>query len=197
MFAGSDTSSVTVNWTLYLLAQNLQSQSRLRDELISALPPNISLDALSVEELEALYASISSLPFLDNVLKESLRLIPPIHSTLRVATQTDEIPTKYAVHQADGSIDEKRSFTVSKGTFVHICVEAFNLDKAVWGDDAWEFKYVTVFGVLPGTHTLAFSPDRWDSLPERVLQQPGVYSHLLSFSGGPRVRSLPSKHPHI
>ena len=139
---------MTVNWTLYLLAQNLQSQSRLRDELISALPPNVSLDALSVDELEALYASISSLPFLDNVLKESLRLIPPIHSTLRVATQTDEIPTKYAVHQADGSIDDKRSFTVSKGTFVHICVEAFNLDKAVWGDDAWEFEYVTVFGVL-------------------------------------------------
>lgn len=32
------------------------------------------------------------------------------------------------------------------------------------------------------------SPDRWDDLPESVLQQPGLFAHTLTFSAGPRVR---------
>jgi hypothetical protein len=32
------------------------------------------------------------------------------------------------------------------------------------------------------------SPDRWDDLPEAVLAQPGLFSNLLTFSAGPRVR---------
>jgi hypothetical protein len=31
------------------------------------------------------------------------------------------------------------------------------------------------------------SPDRWDNLPAAVLDQPGLLSNLLTFSGGPRV----------
>lgn len=34
------------------------------------------------------------------------------------------------------------------------------------------------------------SPDRWDNLPSAVLDQPGLYNHLLSFSAGPRVSAL-------
>lgn len=33
-------------------------------------------------------------------------------------------------------------------------------------------------------------PDRWDNLPTAVLEQPGLYNHLLSFSAGPRVTAL-------
>lgn len=33
-------------------------------------------------------------------------------------------------------------------------------------------------------------PDRWDNLPAAVLEQPGLYNHLLSFSAGPRVNAL-------
>jgi len=47
----------------------------------------------------------------------------------------------YPVRKRDGTIDEgKRSVSVPKGSFVHVPVEAFNLDKGVWGEDAWEFK---------------------------------------------------------
>jgi hypothetical protein len=33
------------------------------------------------------------------------------------------------------------------------------------------------------------SPDRWDNLPEAALAQPGLFSNLLTFSAGPRVRA--------
>lgn len=31
------------------------------------------------------------------------------------------------------------------------------------------------------------SPDRWNDLPDKVKEIPGLYNHLLTFSAGPRV----------
>ncbi|KAJ7248691.1 cytochrome P450 [Mycena rebaudengoi] len=160
MFAGSDTSSLTLTWTLLLLAQNVGIQDRLRTELLSVaqeFPRDLS--ELSEDQIQSLHSALSGLPFLHNVTRESLRLIPPLHSTARVATQNNE-----------GTNITKHSFIVPKGTFVHLSIEAFNLDKAFWGEDAWEFK-----------------PDRWDSLPEAVQQYPWHFSNILTFSTGPRA----------
>jgi cytochrome P450 len=141
MFAGSDTSSLTLTWTLLLLAENSEVQDRLRQELLSvfSLPAN-DVSGLSEEEIESLYDDISTLPYLHNVIRESLRLIPPVHSTIRVATENDEIPTMYSVHTQDGALDKKQSVSVQKGTFLHVAIEGFNLDKEFWGEDAWAFK---------------------------------------------------------
>jgi len=172
MFAGSDTSSLSMTWTLFLLAQNPGIQDRLRAELLSVaheFPRDLS--ELTEDQVQSLHTALSGLPFLHNVTRESLRLIPPLHSTLRVATQDDEVPTMYPVHNRDGTVNEtKHSFIVPKGTFVHLSVEAFNLDKAVWGEDAWDFN-----------------PDRWDNLPEAVQQHPWHFSNILTFSAGPRA----------
>jgi len=141
MFAGSDTSSLSLTWTLLLLAQNPAIQKRLRAELLSVAPTSGSLNTLTEDEIQSLYATMSNLPYLHNVARESLRLIPPLHSSIRVATQDDHIPTMHPVHTRDGTIAEGvRSVAVSKGSFVHVAVEGFNLDKAIWGEDAWEFK---------------------------------------------------------
>ena len=146
MFAGSDTTSLGLTWTLLLLAQHPSLQSRLRDELLSISPS--SEIQLTPDEIESLHSTLEGLPFLHNVCRESLRLIPPVHSSLRVATQDDEVPTSYPVHirKADGSIvgEVGRSVSVPKGSFVHVPIEAFNLDKGMWGEDAWEFKYVGI-----------------------------------------------------
>lgn len=142
MFAGSDTTSLTLTWTLLLLAQNPAIQTRLREELLSVAPEaTTDLNNLTEDEIQSLYTNISNLSYLDNVMREVLRLIPPLHSSIRVATQDDEIPTKYPVHKRDGTVDKgKRSVAIKKGSFVHVAVEAFNTDKFVWGEDAWEFK---------------------------------------------------------
>ncbi|KAF8973329.1 cytochrome-450 hydroxylase [Flammula alnicola] len=169
MFAGSDTSSLSLTWTLLLLAQNPTMQDRLRTELLSVLP-SASLSHLTEDEIHSLSAIISNLPYLHNVIRESIRLIPPVHSSIRVATEDDEIPTSYPVHCLDGTIlSQKSTVTVPKGSFVHVAVEGFNLDKSIWGDDAW-----------------AFQPDRWDHLPEGASQLPGLFSNTLTFSAGPR-----------
>lgn len=188
MFAGSDSSSVTITWTLFLLAQHPIIQKRLREELLSISVP--SLRDMTDEEIQSFYDTLSSLPFLDNVTKESLRLIPPVHSSLRVATETDVIPTEYAVHNRDGTLNEGlHHVTIPKGSFVHLAIEAFNTDKEIWGEDAWEFKYeISLHFCVYLDHPN--SPDRWDSLPELAKQQPGIYANTLSFSAGPRVSKL-------
>jgi cytochrome P450 len=141
MFAGSDTSSLSLSWTLLLLAQNPAVQKRLRAELLSVAPTSGDFHTLTEDEIQSLYAVVSNLPYLDNVARESLRLIPPLHSSIRVAMQDDEIPTMHPVHARDGKILEgRRSVSVSKGSFIHVAVEGFNLDKGIWGGDAWEFK---------------------------------------------------------
>lgn len=69
----------------------------------------------------------------------------------------------------NGSVQDLMHVMVPKGAFIHVPVEGFNMDREVWGHDAW-----------------AFNPDRWDNLPEAVASQPGLYNNTLSFSAGPR-----------
>ncbi|KAI0642921.1 cytochrome-450 hydroxylase [Trametes meyenii] len=170
LFAGSDTSSLTVTWIIYLLARYSDVQDRLRTELL-AIKPVAPLESLTQDEIASLYAVVAELPVLENVVKETLRLIPPVHSSIRVATQDDVIPTSTPVElSAQGGKTEKaNSFVMPKGASVHVPIEAFNLDREVWGPDGW-----------------AFNPDRWDNLPEAVKAQPGLYNNILTFSAGPR-----------
>ncbi|KAF7321348.1 Cytochrome P450 4F1 [Mycena kentingensis (nom. inval.)] len=176
LFAGSDTSSLSMTWTLLLLAQHPDIQTRLRDELLGVAHELHLPDALSEftsEQVQALHSAIAALPFLHNVTRESLRLIPPLHSTLRVATRADEIPTLYPVNpNATDSSSKPQQYTISipQDTVIHVSLEAFNLDKTVWGEDAWEFR-----------------PDRWDKLPDAAQRWPWHFSSLLSFSAGPRA----------
>jgi len=155
MFAGSDTTSLAVTWTLLLLAKHPQIQDRLRAELLALARP----ENLGDEALLAHYQELAVSPLLDKVCRESLRIVPPVHSSLRVATQDDVLPV------SNGGQD----IHIRKGTLVHVPIEAMNLDREIWGSDGW-----------------AFIPDRWDNLPESVTSLPGVYSNTLTFSAGPR-----------
>ncbi|KAJ7853349.1 cytochrome P450 [Mycena olivaceomarginata] len=173
MFTRSDTSPVSIMWTLLLLAQNPDIQDRLQAELLSFGSRFEEFSDLSGDQIQSFHASLSSLPLLHNVMRESLRLIPPIHSTMQVAMQDDEIPTMYPVHTLDGR--KTTTILIPKSTFVHVLIEAFNLDKSVWGEDAWEFN-----------------PDRWDNLPEPVPSHALNSLNVLTFLGGPRV--CPGQH---
>ena len=133
---------------------------------------------LGDEALLAHYQELAVLPLLDKVCRESLRIVPPVHSSLRVATQDDVLPV------SNGGED----IQICKGTFVHVPIEAMNLDREIWGKDAWAFVYVRFVRFGPYVDLLSRSPDRWDNLPEAVTSLPGLYANTLTFSAGPRVR---------
>ena len=143
IFAGTDTTSLALTWSFFLLSHYPDIQTRLRNELLSVLPTT-PLQDLTIDEIQSLYTAVSELPYLDNVVKEVLRLIPPIHSSLRVATRDDHIPISSPIKRKnkDGSIvlDDAQSILIPKGTFIYVPIEGFNIDKEFWGETAWKFE---------------------------------------------------------
>ncbi|KAI0363653.1 cytochrome P450 [Pilatotrama ljubarskyi] len=153
---GHETTGDAMAWCLYALTQAPSVQSKLRDEL-----SKVQTDSPSMDELMAL-------PYLDMVIRETLRLHPPVISTIRVATRADVIPLSAPFTGRDGS--QYHSLEVPKGTKFVISILALHRSKELWGDDALEFK-----------------PERWENPPEAVSDIPGAWGHLLTFGGGPRA----------
>lgn len=77
--AGHETTALTLSWTWYLLAQNPAAEARLHQELSRVLA------AREPRPLEAKDAE--SLPYLDAVIRESLRLYPPAYLIARLAIE--------------------------------------------------------------------------------------------------------------
>ena len=72
--AGHDTSTALLAWSLYLLATHPETLERVRAQVAEVLgdqPPT--------------YAQVRELTYLDAVIKETLRLYPPIHVGSRIA----------------------------------------------------------------------------------------------------------------
>jgi cytochrome P450 len=74
LIAGHDTSTALLAWALYLLGRHVDIMRRLQDEI----------DAIAGDNVPT-YKTVSHLKYLDQVLKESLRLYPPIHAGMRIA----------------------------------------------------------------------------------------------------------------
>ena len=72
--------SVTMSWALYALSQNKHAQTKLREEI-----SNISTDNPTMDDL-------NGLPYLDAVVRETLRLHPAVTVILREARKDDCIP---------------------------------------------------------------------------------------------------------
>ena len=75
-----------------------------------------------------------------------------------------------------------------------IPIYAMNTDKDIWGDDALEFRYVFSLLLPPPrccvrarAHAGMIRPERWESPPETVYENPGVWSNIMTFLGGPRA----------
>jgi hypothetical protein len=79
--AGHETTSTSTTWALYALTKHPEVQNKLRQELLeSGLGDEPSM------------ADLDKLPYLDNVVRESLRVHPAVPSTVREATHEVNIP---------------------------------------------------------------------------------------------------------
>ncbi|KAJ7258932.1 cytochrome P450 [Mycena rebaudengoi] len=152
--AGHETTSTAITWALYALSKNQSAQNKLREELMT-----VSTDNPTMEELNAL-------PYLENVVRETLRVHTPLVSVRRTAMVDDVLQLSIPYTDPKGVVHD--SFSIRKGQEIYLPLLAVNTDKALWGEDAAEFK-----------------PERWDHLPEAVKAIPSVWSHLMTFFAGP------------
>lgn len=74
LIAGHDTSTALLAWTLYLLGRHPHLLRRLQTEIDDTLGSR-----------RPTYQTVGQLNYLDQILKESLRLYPPIHAGMRIA----------------------------------------------------------------------------------------------------------------
>ena len=80
LFAASyETTASAMTWTLFLLAQHPEVMSRLFDELegLGAAAPTSR--------------QLAGLPYLDAIIKESMRILPPVPYTMRAVTRSTEL----------------------------------------------------------------------------------------------------------
>ncbi|PPQ69153.1 hypothetical protein CVT25_004533 [Psilocybe cyanescens] len=161
-FAATDTTSGALSRTLHLLAQYKDVQAKAREEIINARKENGG-DDIGYDELV-------SLPYLDAICRETLRLHPPVSQLRREARQDIVLPLATPIKGLDGK--EMTEIPIPKGTNIHISIINSNRNPELWGPDADQWK-----------------PERWlDPLPDTLVNAriPGVYSHLLTFIGGGR-----------
>ncbi|KAG1446596.1 hypothetical protein G6F56_009518 [Rhizopus delemar] len=112
--AGHETTSNTLCWCLWLLAQNQDCQDKLRSEI----------QALFKDNKIANYDAVNALPYLDYVCRETLRVIPTVPRTIRIS----RVPVALG------------PYVVPKDTIIHVSPVVTHLSKEIWGEDAAEFK---------------------------------------------------------
>ena len=91
--AGVDTTSNALSRVLHLLSEHPDVQAKLRSEVQQAQE---HYGEIPFDELMAL-------PYLDAVVRETLRLHAPVPSTLRIATKDDMIPLQEPVTDRNGN----------------------------------------------------------------------------------------------
>ncbi|KAF7358136.1 hypothetical protein MVEN_00861700 [Mycena venus] len=79
-FAGHETTSSATAWALYALSVNTVAQTKLREELLTMSTDNPTMDELH------------SLPYLEHVVRETMRLHAPVVATQRMAMKDDVLP---------------------------------------------------------------------------------------------------------
>jgi len=112
--AGHETTSTSLQYCLYNLAQHTEYQSRLRKEILSQFP---------TDELD--YEKLKDFDIVQNLVNESLRMFPPV----------SYIPTRECVEDSEIS-----GWFIPKGTLIQMNVWKIAHDKEIWGEDAFEFN---------------------------------------------------------
>ncbi|KAJ5114025.1 hypothetical protein N7456_002559 [Penicillium angulare] len=154
LLAGRDTTACLLTWTFFHLAQHPDVLDRLNCEIESKLNGRTDFKREDLKKMG----------YLENVLKETLRLYPPVPVNTRTARRTTVLPT-------GGGPDGESPVLIRKGQNVAFCIYAMHRRFDLYGHDAESFK-----------------PERWedDNLPlfQNPLKKRWGY---LPFGGGPRA----------
>ncbi|ESQ47193.1 hypothetical protein EUTSA_v10027725mg [Eutrema salsugineum] len=150
IIAGRDTVASALTWFFWLLSKNPQVVAKIHQEINTVLPRS----KYGQEKLSFDSTQLNKLVYLHGALYESMRLYPPIPFERKSAIKPDVLPSG---HKVDAN---------SK---VIIVLYALGRMRAVWGEDALEFK-----------------PERWVSKTcgGSLRHEPSF--KFLPFNAGPR-----------
>ncbi|EJU04979.1 lanosterol 14-alpha-demethylase [Dacryopinax primogenitus] len=131
LMAGQHTSSATMAWCLLNLAVRPDVQQAMYDEQVKHFgAPNGTLRSPTFEELK-------DLPVLDSVIRETLRVHPPLHSLMRKVISDMPLPATL------GNASEDQPYIVPKGNFLLAAPCITQIDPAIW------------------TNSFEWDPSRW------------------------------------
>ncbi|KAG8795727.1 cytochrome P450-dit2 [Ceratobasidium sp. 428] len=154
IFAGHETTSTAVSHILSILADNEDIQVRLREEIRTYFKEH---------QDDANHDALLELPYLDAVVRETLRVYGPVSSIVRQSQVDTVIPLEYPIETPTGKIT---SIPIKKDTRVVMNVVMANRYEKIWGEQADQFR-----------------PERWignkpDEVTEPGAHLPGVYSSM-------------------
>ncbi|XP_014550459.1 hypothetical protein COCVIDRAFT_43025 [Bipolaris victoriae FI3] len=151
--AGRDTTACLLSWVFFLLVRHPRVMEKLRAEIASSYTKDSSLNRDVLRRM----------PYLNNVLRETLRLYPPVPVNVRSTTTTTVLPT-------GGGPDRKSPVLIPKGTSVAFSVYAMHRRPDLYGMDAEQFR-----------------PERWDEEMPMYNNPTNAKWGYLPFHGGPRI----------
>ncbi|KAF8598926.1 cytochrome P450 [Ceratobasidium sp. AG-I] len=161
IFAGHETTSTAISRILVILAQNSKVQTKLREEVTAYFKGH---------QDDSNHDDLLELPYLDAVVRETLRLYGPVTHVARASLEDIVLPLEYPIETSQGTIT---SIPTKKGTKIIMSIVMANRYEKIWGERSHEFW-----------------PERWtdrklDKVTEPGPHFPGVYSSMMTFGGGP------------
>lgn len=149
LMAGQHTSSATGSWALLRLASRPEIIEELWEEQVRVYGDGSGLRELDYETQK------SSVPLLDAVVKETLRLHPPLHSIMRYVKTDLAVPPTLASPSESGSKTEA-TYVIPKGHYIMAAPGVSQVDPQLWKSAD------------------SFDPHRWlDSATASAMQDSG------------------------
>ncbi|KAH9965228.1 cytochrome P450 [Russula dissimulans] len=158
--SGHETTVTSLGWILFELATHPSEQHRLREEIRSVQAADC-IDGAGAVDFDAL-------PFLNAVIKETIRFDTVVPHLFREATRNEVIPLSEEVRCRSGTITGE--LYIPQGTHIIISNAAYNRNKNIWGEDADIWR-----------------PSRWlDGSVKPSEVNVGIWASLMSFGAGHR-----------
>ncbi|KAL8999951.1 MAG: hypothetical protein Q9169_001357 [Polycauliona sp. 2 TL-2023] len=153
LVAGRDTTACLLSWTMFLLVRHPKVLGKLREEISSTMDGSSKITR----------SVLRSMTYLQNVLKETLRLYPSVPVNSRTAVRATMLPV-------GGGPDLKAPVFVAKGEGIAYSVYSMHRRPDFYGLDAELFR-----------------PERWEEdLPMNKDPINAKWGYL-PFNGGPRM----------
>ncbi|KAK0438908.1 cytochrome P450 [Armillaria borealis] len=155
LLAGHETTATNLSWLLYELAAHPEHQSIIREEV-----------------KHSYHDDYDSLPFLNAVIKESLRLHPIVHTPTRTAPHDDVLP-----------LTGSKTLAIPKGQTLFCSAYLYNRYVCPMSLIPLRCEFISMISSLPsiwGADAEEWNPARF--LDKSIPISLGVYANLMSFS---------------